>query len=431
MSLTLIGLSHHTAPLAIREEFAAQVQAGQHSLAQVVASGHVREAVLLSTCNRTELYVDGDDGLEDAALIALLPSAPGIPQENIAQYVYVQRGSAVAEHLLRVVSSLDSMILGEPQIQGQVRSAYESARKLQGEQKVVGPVLSRLFEIALRVGSRVRSETQLGVGAASIPSAAVELARKIFGSLKGRRALILGTGEMSEIAFECLADEGAHTTVVSRTPERARELAGRRSGDAVAIHEFAPLLPQADIVVTATAAPHPVITRELVERVLPRGAPEPLLIVDIALPRDVDADVGELPNIFLYNLDDLHQVIEGNLQKRRSELPVAEAIIAQGATEFANWYRSLEVVPLIRELRERAEQTRVQELAKAMRTLRHLSDDDRAVIELLTRQLTAKLLHHPTVRLRDAASQAEAPHIVDAARYLFEMNEGDQENNGK
>lgn len=431
MSLTLIGLSHHTAPLAIREEFAAQVQAGQHSLADVIASGRVQEAVLLSTCNRTELYLHCEDLLEDAALIALLPRAPGVPPDAIAQYVYIHHGMGVAEHLLRVVSSLDSMILGEPQIQGQVRSAYESARKLQGDHRVVGPVLSRLFDIALRVGSRVRSETQLGVGAASIPSAAVELAGKIFGSLKNRRALILGTGEMSEIAFECLADEGAHTTVVSRTPERARELAGRRAGDAVAIHEFAPLLPQADIVVTATAAPHAVITRELVERVMPRGANEPLLIVDIALPRDVEPEVGELPNIFLYNLDDLHQVIEGTLQKRRAELPIAETIIAEGADEFANWYRSLEVVPLIRELRERAEQTRLSEFDKAMRALRHLSDEDRAIVESLTRQLTAKLLHHPTVRLRDAASHAEAPNIVDAARYLFEMNDRDQDRNGK
>jgi len=431
MSLTLIGLSHHTAPLSVREEFAGRVQAGQHSLADAIAAGQVREAVLLSTCNRTELYISSDEVLDNAALIELLPHAPGVPHDTIAQYVYIHHGIGVAEHLLRVVSSLDSMILGEPQIQGQVRSAYESARKLQGDRRLVGPVLSRLFDIALRVGARVRSETQLGVGAASIPSAAVELARKIFGSLKERRALILGTGEMSEIAFECLADEGAHTTVVSRTPERARELADRRAGAAVAIHEFAPLLPHADIVVTATAAPHAVITRELVERVMPRGAREPLLIVDIALPRDVEAEVGELPNIFLYNLDDLHQVIEGTLQKRRAELPIAEAIIAEGAAEFANWYRSLEVVPLIRELRERAEETRASEFDKAMRALRHLSAEDRAVVESLTRQLTAKLLHKPTVRLRDAATHAETTSIVDAARYLFEMKERDQENNDR
>jgi len=165
--------------------------------------------------------------------------------------------------------------------------------------------------------------------------------------------------------------------------------------------------------------------------VMPRGARDPLLIVDIALPRDVDAQVGELPNIFLYNIDDLHQVIEGTMQKRRAELPVAESIIAQGAVEFATWYRSLEVVPLIRELRERAEQTRVTELDKAFRALRHLSDEDRAVVEALTRQLTAKLLHQPTVRLRDAASEAEAPHIVDAARYLFHMHDRDQESDGE
>jgi glutamyl-tRNA reductase len=325
-----------------------------------------------------------------------------------------------------VVSSLDSMVLGEPQIQGQVRSAYESALKLQREQRVVGPVLSRLFENALRVGARVRSETRLGEGAASVPSAAVELARKIFGSLRGRNALILGTGEMSELALDCLVAEGARVSVVSRTEGRARELARKGSGSAISVEGLADLLPAAEIIVTATAAPHPVITRALIDRVLPRGPHDPLLIVDLALPRDVEPEVGLVGNVFLYNLDDLHQVIEGTLDRRRAELPRAEAIIHEGVDEFWRWYRARQVVPMIRELRERAEQLRDRELQRALQSLRHLSDEDRAVVEALSRQLLAKWLHQPTVRLREAAANGSAAEILDAARYLFELKDANE-----
>jgi glutamyl-tRNA reductase len=422
MSLALIGLSHHTAPLEVREKFAAEVQAGRHSLSEVKATHGVREAVILSTCNRTELYLVLDLEVDQHALAQLLPQPPGIDAAELPSFTYVRRENAVVDHLFRVVSSLDSMMLGEPQIQGQVRSAYESALALQRQHRVVGPVLSRLFENALRVGGRVRSETHLGDGAASIPSAAVELARKIFGPLRDRHAIILGTGEMSEIAFDCLAAEGARTSVVSRTEGRARELASRANGAAVGIEEFAALVPTADIIVTATAAPHPVITRELVGRVLPRGPREPLLIVDLALPRDVEPEVGSVPNVFLYNLDDLHQVIEGTLEKRRLEVPFAEAIIREGLHEFWNWYRALEVVPLIRELRDRAEQIRTQEVERTLRSLQHLSPEDREAVETLTRQLLAKLLHQPTVKLREAAATGQNAEIVDAARYLFELD---------
>jgi glutamyl-tRNA reductase len=319
------------------------------------------------------------------------------------------------------------MVLGEPQIQGQVRSAYESALKLQQERRVVGPVLSRLFESALRVGARVRSETRLGRGAASVPSAAVELARKIFGSLRGRNALILGTGEMSELALDCLVAEGANASVVSRTEGRARELARKARGQAYSVEELSELLPSAEIIVTATAAPHAVITRELIDRVLPRGPRDAVLIADLALPRDVEPEVGTVENIFLYNLDDLHQVIEGTLDRRRAELPRAENIIHEGVADFWRWYRGREVVPMIRELRERAELLRAHELDRTLQSLAHLSEQDRAAVDALTRQLLAKWLHQPTVRLREAAANGSAEEILDAARYLFEL---DRENYG-
>ncbi|MGH7462242.1 MAG: glutamyl-tRNA reductase, partial [Longimicrobiales bacterium] len=280
---------------------------------------------------------------------------------------------------------------------------------------------SRLFESALQVGSRVRSETRLGEGAASIPSAAVDLARKIFGSLRDRQAVVLGTGEMSELALECLSAQNARVTVVSRTQGRGRELASRARGSAVSSEELAALIPTADIIVTATAAPHAIITRPLIERVLIRGRREPLLIVDLALPRDVEPEVGEVNNVFLYNLDDLHQVIEGTLEKRKAEVPFAEAIIHSGVLDFWSWYRTLDVVPLIRQLREHAEHLRVQEVERAFKALPHISEADRAAVDALTRQLLAKLLHQPTVRLREAAATGENSEIVDAVRILFEL----------
>jgi glutamyl-tRNA reductase len=429
MTLTLIGLSHHTAPLPVRERFAAEVQAGRHDAGVVRDLEGVREAVLLSTCNRTELYLVTERELEPSVLLGMLPNPPGLELSELPGYTYLRRENAVVEHLHRVVASLDSMLLGEPQIQGQVRSAYESALKLQREQRVVGPVLSRLFENALRVGGRVRAETRLSEGAASIPSAAVELAGKIFGSLRDRRAVVLGTGEIGALALDCLAAEGARVSVVSRTPGRARELATRARGVAVSVEELARLLPGIDIMVTATAAPHAVITRAFVERVLPHGPREPMLIVDLALPRDVDPDVGEIENIFLYNLDDLHLVIAGTLEKRRAEVPFAEAIIRAGVADFWQWYRALDVIPLIRQMRERAEQMRVQEVDRALRTLPHFTDQDRAVVDGLTRQLLAKLLHQPTVRLREAAASGEHTELVEAARLLFELenrNGGDE-----
>jgi glutamyl-tRNA reductase len=421
MGLTLIGLSHHTAPLPVREQFAAEVQAGRHTVRAVRELGGVREAVLLSTCNRTELYLVTEHRLEQEALLGMLPQPPGVDAVALPSFTYTRYDTAVVEHLFRVVSSLDSMMLGEPQIQGQVRSAYESALHLQREHRVVGPILSRLFENALRVGGRVRAETRLGDGAASIPSAAVDLARKIFGSLRHRHAIILGTGEMSELALDCLAAQDARVTVVSRTEGRARELARRSKGEAVGAEALSSLIPSAEIIVSATAAPHPVITRALIERALPRGPRESLLIVDLALPRDVEPDVGEIDNVFLYNLDDLHQVIEGTLEKRRAEVPFAEAIIREGVGEFSHWYRALDVVPLIRELRERAEQLRAQEVDRALRAHPDFSEEEREAVDALTRQLLAKLLHEPTVRLRAAAATGENTEIVEAVRQLLEL----------
>jgi glutamyl-tRNA reductase len=407
----------------VRERFAfGRAEMPRALLAAAAASAG--EAVLLSTCNRTELYLAlPDDGSGTDAARELLARKIGATPAQAAPYLYEHRDRRAAEHLFRVTAGLDSMILGEPQIQGQAKEAYAVAREVAGERgPVVGPSLNRLFQNAFSVGGRVRSETGLGTGAASVPSAAVELAKKIFGSLKGRRALVLGAGEMSELTLECLAGEGVRTAIVAnRTFERAKELAAKFGGEAVRLDDFATALPQVDIVVCSTAAPHPVLTRERLRNALPGGAKKPLCIIDIAIPRDVEPAVGDEPNVFLYNVDDLTQIVDANLGRRRAQLPAAEAIVAQGVEEYWAWYSSLAVVPTIRALRDRGERLRRAEVDRALKALAHLPEADREAVDALTRALLAKLLHAPTVRLRDAAGNGRGTAVLDTVRYLFEL----------
>jgi glutamyl-tRNA reductase len=430
MSIVVVGLSHHSAPVEVRERFVFSPDEGLAAASRLTSSGAAREAVLLSTCNRTEFYLrlpEGGAGPEP--VIGLFAERAGLTPGEAARYLYAHRDRKGVEHLFRVVTSLDSMILGEAQIQGQVRAAYERAASVPAESRPVGPVLSRLFQMALSVGGRVRSETALGVGAASIPAAAVELAKKVFGSLKGRRALVLGAGEMAELALEALAGEGVRSIVVAnRTVDRARELAARAGGRAIHYQALAEELPTTDIVATATSAPHYVLTRELMQRAVPGGPRRPMLIVDIAIPRDVEPEVGGVENVFLYDIDDLRQIVDGNLERRRAEIPIAERIIFESVDEFWSWYASLDAVPLIRELRDRAEAVRRAEVEKALRKLQHLAPEEREAVEQLTRALINKVLHRPTVRLREAASNGHGPAVLHAARYLFELDSTQDDN---
>lgn len=424
VSLAVVGISHRTAPLEVRERFVVDAHASAAALRQLASIG-CTEAVLLSTCNRTELYLRVAGAQPDASVIGarFLRDHAGMKESDADRYLYTLYDEGAVEHLFRVVASLDSMILGEAQIQGQVKAAYELAVATTNGDFVVGPVLARLFETALGVGGRVRSETKLGTGAASVPSASIELARKIFGSLRGRSALVLGAGEMSELTMRCLRDEGvSEITVANRTPARAAEVARRLGARAVSFQDVPALLASVDIVASATSAPHAVLTRALVEAALPAGRRSPLLILDIALPRDVEHEVGELPNVFLYDIDDLSQVVEGNLARRRSEIALAEEIIQGGIRDFWAWYRGRNIVPLIRQLRGRAEELREVETTRALRALRHLSPADQAAVENLTRQLLNKMLHSPTARLREAAAHGKEGEIADAVRYLFGLD---------
>jgi glutamyl-tRNA reductase len=309
------------------------------------------------------------------------------------------------------------MVLGEAEVQGQVREAYQ--RSAAAEPPMTAAVLNRLFQSALAVGGRVRAETSVSQGTASVASVAVDLARKIFGDLAGRRVLLVGAGDTAELMVEALARRGVRgVTVANRTYDRALELASKLQGRAVRLEELAGVLAEVDILLTSTSAPHPLVTRRMIAEAHPGGPARPLLMVDIAIPRDVEPEVGALPNVFLYNVDDLQKILDEVLDQRRAAAVAAEELVAREASAFAGWHRSLSAVPAIRALREHAERLAEQEVERHMQ--RH-PDADRAAIQALVRRVMNQMLHEPTARLREAAEEGRTEEeIVAAVRFLTE-----------
>jgi len=410
MTLTVVGVSHRTAALDVRERLMIRSSDLSTALAEVTQATGAREAVIVSTCNRTELYLAGADDAVSGAL-ELLSHRIG---ESAEPFAYVRRDRDAATHLFRVAAGLDSMILGEAQIQGQVRDAWELGRAASGI------VLNRLFQSALGVASRVRTETALGRGAASVSSASVQLAKQIFGSLAGRRAMVLGAGEMAELALECLVDEGVRTAVVAnRTFERATVLAAKYGATAMHVDECWAQVADVDVLLCSTAAPHPIVRVGHLEAALARRGDRPLCVIDIAFPRDVEPAVREMENVFLYDLDDLRAVVAANIERRREELPSAENVIADEVERYWQWVAGLHAVPVVTELRASAELMRAKEVAQLLRRIPNLTATDREAIEQLSRALMNKFLHEPSVRLKAAAANGRGLAIVDAARYLF------------
>lgn len=418
MGIKVLGVNHRTAPLEVRERFAHGAHEVPGALARVVAAG-ASGGVLLSTCNRTEFYLVADDEPPVDAAWALLGER--LAGGAAHPYGYVARDRDAVRHLYRVSAGLDSMILGESQIQGQVRDAWEASRAQ------AGPVLHRLFQTALHVGARVRTETALGMGTASAASAAVAVAGKIFGDLAGRSALILGAGDMAELSATCLAAEGVQVTLVAnRTQERARAIAERLGGGARALtlEEAWPHFATTDIVLCSTAAPHAVVTWERVGAAVAARRGRPLCILDLAVPRDVEPAVAHLENVFLYDVDDLQTVAAQATARRRDEIPAAERIVEEEADLFWTWYGGLGVVPAIKEFRGRMERLRAVELERALRHLGHLAPEDRARVEQLSQALLNKFLHQPTVTLKQAAEAGHGYGLLDALRRLFALGEG-------
>ena len=414
MGLTLIGLNHRSAPVEIRERLYWPV-AEVPGVLQKLSGASGTHAVLLSTCNRTEFYLSEN---YPQALEVISRQASARLGQPLDPYAYVLQERDVAEHLFRVAAGMDSLVLGESQVQGQVREAWEAA------QTSADPVLHRLFQSALRAGGRVRAETALGAGAASVPSASVELAHKIFGDLSGRKALVLGSGEMAELALGLLISEGVRTAMVAhRHLEHAAQIAEKLGGRAVEYGEAWPMFAEVDIVVTSTAAPHAIVTVRQVSEAVARRVGRPLCILDIAVPRDVDPAVGRLDNVFLYDIDDLQGVVAANIGIRRREVPAAERIVQQELRHFWDWYTGRGAVDAIRQLRDHADGLRAVELERALRRLEHLDPADRERVEYLTRALMNKFLHGPTLALRAAAGNGNDRELADAVRRLFGLRE--------
>jgi glutamyl-tRNA reductase len=397
MTLTLIGLSHNVAPVELRERVTLDAPA-----AAALASS-LGDAICLSTCNRTELYFEGVD--ERQAVTALQDLA-GEPLEGV---LYRLHEDAAALHLFRVASGLDSLVPGEGEILGQVRGAYEAARP--------GALLDRVFRQALGVGKRVRSETAIGESPASVSSAAGALAAQVFGDLTGRRVLLIGAGRIGELAASNLASRGATIAyIANRTVDTARDLAHRFGGEAIALADIASRLGNVDVVISSTSAPETVVQAGDV----PAKRRTPLFFIDIAVPRDLDSAIAKLDGCFLYDIDDLEAVVAETLSGRRSEAARAEQLVAEEAERFRSWRASLDVVPAIASLRARAEEIRAAELAKVDA---RMSDDERRTLESVTSQILNKLLHLPTIRMKEAAVSADGAAYADAVRHLFGLEE--------
>ncbi len=407
MNLSLVGTSHKLAPVEVRERVALD-GARASALARDLSTGG-REAVVLSTCNRTELYVVGADEAEVTAALEGLAAGP------LGPYLYRLTDEAAALHLFRVAAGLDSMVPGEGEILGQVRAAYEAG--------ACGPVLDRLFRGALHAGRKARVETAIGESPSSVSAAAAALAQQVFGELDGRRVLIVGAGKVGELAARNLLSRGAEVAfVANRSADRAAELARRLGSEPLPLEAVGDELARADVVVSSTSAPGFVLTRAQVEEGVRGRRGAPLFLIDLAVPRDVEPSVGELEGCFLYDIDDLEAVVAESLAGRRREAERAETIVAAEAVRFREWQASLDVVPAIASLREHAEAIRTAELAKAEARLGGLSESERRTVESLTSQIVNKLLHGPIVRAKEAAA-LEGVGYADALRHLFGLDE--------
>jgi len=418
VKLALAGVSHHQAPVALRERVAIDLRAAA-SLARRLASRDADgcEAVVLSTCNRTELYLahPADDGLTAHADRALLELAGG-DAGFLAAVTYRLTDESAALHLFRVAAGLDSMIPGEGEILGQVRDAFEAGAP--------GPFLDRTFRMALHAGRRARVETAIGESPSSVPAAAAALAEQVFEGLGGRKVVLVGAGRTSELTARNLLSRGATVSVVAnRSVERAERLATALGAEAVSLSRLADAVAHADVVVSSTSAPGLVLTNSELAAALRGRRGRSLLFVDLAVPRDVDPSLAEIDGCFIYDIDDLEAVVAASLEGRRSEAVEAERIVSAEAERFASWRASLVVVPAITALRARAETIRSAELARAESRLASLSEGERAAVEALTAQIVAKLLHLPTVRLKETAVTSDGLHYADVVRHLFGLEE--------
>jgi glutamyl-tRNA reductase len=418
--LLAIGVSHKTAPVEVRERLALPEGRAAEFLRDLRGTGDVREGVAISTCNRTELYlVVGDPVEAEATVLAMLSRQAAIRPTELAPAIYSHRNCDAARHLYRVTAGLDSMIVGENEVQGQVKRAYEAALA----QEMAGPLTNRLFKAALEAGKRVRTETGIGERALTLPAVAVALARELLGQLRGREVVIVGTGETSELTARALADSGVRAVfVASRRRNRAISLARRYGGASVSFDELPQALGRADIVVAATASPHLLLGSSELADVMETRRGKPMLLIDLAVPRDIDSACAEIAGVSLYDIDDLQAVIDRNRRVRQAEARTAEGIVEEEIQHFAAWLGSLEVLPTLAALRGRADEISAQVLRENEGKWESASPRDLERVQALARALVRRLLHEPTVRMKEVRD--DRVHMRMAlVRELFGLND--------
>ncbi len=424
MKVLLMGLSHKTAPIEIRERLDFSSNALRSVLTHFDATHEqahledVREGVIVSTCNRMEVYaLVRDTDVAGQEISQMLSRSCETDLGIFEKHLYIYQNEEAIQHLFRVASGLDSMVLGEPQILGQITNAYEAALS----QKAAGTVLSALFRAAIHAGKRARTETRIGINPSSISSVAAGLAQNLLGDLSQRHVLLIGAGEMGAIAVRALQKRGvSNITVVNRTFKNAAALAKTWGGKAVAFDQLPQALVKADIVIPCTGAPHIILNHEHIEQAMLTRPDRPMFIIDIAVPRDVDPDVSELPNVYLSDIDDLQNQANDNVRERQLEIPQVETIVGEEVDDFLEWLASLDVVSTITTLRSQVENVRLKELERLFNRL-DLDDRERELVSTMSHRLVNKILHKPTLCLKKEATQGNGASYVSAVHHLFDL----------
>jgi glutamyl-tRNA reductase len=422
MKLLITGLSHHTAPVEVRERLAFEENTLLDALDRLRRRPGMIEGMILSTCNRVEVAVTAEEQSDaEGSIERFLAESRSVERDWVSPYLYRYNGPDAIRHLFRVASSLDSMVVGEPQILGQLKSAYALAKECGAISGYLDLVMTRAFNVA----KRVRTETEIGTSAVSISYAAVELARDIFGSLAGKRVLLAGAGKMAESAARHLRRAGVSDILVTnRTRSRADLLAEEFQGQVVPYEDFVVILTEIDILLTSSAAPHYLLTREQMRGVISRRRNRPMFLIDIAVPRNIEPSVNQLDNVFLYDIDDLDRVVKSNLQARKNVAEQAEEIIAEEVERMVLRLKTREVTPTIISLQEQLEQLRAAEIERARGRLGALTPQQEEAIEALTRGIINKIAHGPITEMRRKASDPDGIHLMNTIRKLFRLGEG-------
>ncbi|MBC8079695.1 MAG: glutamyl-tRNA reductase [Gorillibacterium sp.] len=421
MHILVVGLNYRTAPVAVREKFAIPVEDMQSMNQQLKKVNGILECVIVATCNRTELYLVVErPQMCQHYLRAFLEQHFQVSREEFNGHLYFLEEEAAATHLFRVASGLDSMVIGETQILGQVRDAFLLAQK----EQTTGTIFNRLFKQAVTLAKRAHSETSIGENPVSVSYAAVELGKRIFGGFSGRRVLIIGAGKMSELTAKHLYSGGAESvTVVNRTWERALELAEKFGGRAWSYYRLNEALAEADIVISSTGSHEFVLLRQQVEAILPFRKKRPLFMIDIAVPRDLDPMIAELPGVYLYDIDDLESIVEKNLEERRKEAVMIEAMIREEYALYESWYKTLGVGPVIQALQEKSALIHKETMDSLLKKLPHLSERDLATIRRLSKSIVNQLLRDPILRVKEMAGERDGSEAVDMFVKIFALED--------